>query len=63
VSAKDISADDRKRLSGQIDGLYQKGSLSPKAFVEQVVQTVNRSTAAEPETTTMNAQDVNTAKD
>jgi threonine synthase len=59
VSAKDISAEDRKRLSGQIDGLYQKGSLSPKAFVEQVVQTVNRSTAAEPEAATANAQDTN----
>jgi threonine synthase len=59
VSAKDISAEDRKRLSGQIDGLYQKGSLSPKAFVEQVVQTVNRSTAAEPEAATTNAQDAN----
>lgn len=41
VSAKDISAEDRRRLSGQIEALYQKGSLSPKAFVEQVVETVS----------------------
>jgi len=38
VSAKDITADERKRLSGHIEALYQKGSLSPRAFVEQVVQ-------------------------
>lgn len=40
VSAKDITAEERKRLSGQTEAVYQKGSLSPKAFVEQVVQTV-----------------------
>lgn len=40
VSAKDITVEERKRLQGQIEALYQKGSLSPKAFVEQVVQTV-----------------------
>jgi len=38
VSAKDITADERKRLSGHIEALYQKGSLSPRAFVDQVVQ-------------------------
>lgn len=42
VSAKDISTEDRKRLKGQIEALYQKGSLSAKAFVEQVVQTISR---------------------
>ena len=41
VSAKDITVEDRKRLNGQIEALYQKGSLSPKAFVEQVVQVVS----------------------
>ncbi len=40
VSAKDISTEDRQRLQGQIEALYQKGSLSAKAFVEQVVQSV-----------------------
>jgi threonine synthase len=50
VSAKDITADERKRLNGQIEALYQKGSLSPKAFVEQVVQTVTprRTSPLEP---------------
>jgi threonine synthase len=38
VSAKDITSDERKRLNGHIEALYQKGSLSPRAFVEQVVQ-------------------------
>ncbi len=50
VSAKDITADDRRRLSGHIEALYQKGSLSPKAFVEQVVQVVSppRRTSTSP---------------
>lgn len=38
VSARDITPAERQRLSGQIEAHYQKGSLSPKAFVEQVVQ-------------------------
>jgi threonine synthase len=38
VSAKDITSEERKRLNGHIEALYQKGSLSPRAFVEQVVQ-------------------------
>jgi len=38
VSAKDITREERKRLNGHIEALYQKGSLSPRAFVEQVVQ-------------------------
>ncbi len=38
VSAKDITTEERRRLSGRIEALYQKGSLSPRAFVEQVVQ-------------------------
>jgi len=41
IGAKDISKEDRLRLKGQIEALYQKGSLSAKAFVEQVVQTVS----------------------
>lgn len=47
VSAKDISKEDRQRLKGQIEALYQKGSLSAKAFVEQVVQTVSRTSKDE----------------
>lgn len=43
VSAKDITADERARLkNGTIEALYQKGSLSPRMFVEQVVQAVSK---------------------
>ena len=38
VSAKDISPEERKRLAGQIEALYQKGSLPPRKFVDQVIQ-------------------------
>jgi len=38
VSAKDITQTDRERLSGRIEGLYQKGSLPVQAFVSQVVE-------------------------
>jgi threonine synthase len=45
VSAKDITAEDRARLnSGAIEALYQKGSLSPRAFVDQVVQVLGEKT-------------------
>jgi threonine synthase len=40
VSAKDITTDERKRLNGHIQALYQKGSLPPRKFVEQVVHTI-----------------------
>jgi threonine synthase len=40
VSARDITEDERKRLSGNIEALYQKGSLPPRKFVEQVVQVI-----------------------
>jgi threonine synthase len=40
VSAKDISKEDRKRLNGNIEALYQKGSLQPGAFVKQVVEVI-----------------------
>jgi threonine synthase len=38
VSAKDLSGEDRARLEGHIKALYQKGSLPPRKFVDQVVQ-------------------------
>jgi threonine synthase len=47
VSAKDITVEERKRLSGQIEALYQKGSLSPRAFVEQVVQVLGDKSSTE----------------
>jgi len=37
VSARDITDAERQRLSGRVEALYQKGSLSPRAFVGQVV--------------------------
>lgn len=40
VSAKDITADERKRLNGHIEAVYQKGSLPPRKFVDQVIQVI-----------------------
>lgn len=40
VSARDITSEERKRLNGNIEALYQKGSLPPRKFVEQVVQVI-----------------------
>jgi threonine synthase len=40
VSAKDISPEERKRLNGHIEALYQKGSLQPRTFVDQVIQVI-----------------------
>ena len=40
VSAKDITLEERKRLNGHIEAVYQKGSLPPRRFVDQVVQVI-----------------------
>lgn len=40
VSAKDISPEERKRLNGHIEAVYQKGSLSTRKFVDQVIQVI-----------------------
>lgn len=40
VSAKDITNEDRERLDGYITAIYQKGSLPPREFVNQVVEVV-----------------------
>jgi threonine synthase len=40
VSAKDISLEERKRLNGHIEALFQKGSLQPQKFVDQVIQVI-----------------------
>ena len=37
VSAKDITDEERNRLNGQIEALYQKGSLPTRKFVEKVI--------------------------
>jgi threonine synthase len=47
VSAKDITRDEHRRLEGHIEALIQKGSLSPRAFVEQVVQVLGDKTTRE----------------
>jgi threonine synthase len=47
VSAKDITRDEQRRLEGHIEALIQKGSLSPRAFVEQVVQVLGDKTTRE----------------
>jgi threonine synthase len=38
VSAKDITPEERKRLNGHIEAVYQKGSLPARKFVDQVIQ-------------------------
>jgi len=40
VSAKDITTEERNRLTGHIQALYQKGSLPTRKFVEKVIQTI-----------------------
>jgi CheY-like chemotaxis protein len=44
VSAKDITDADRSRLNGYIEAIYQKGSLPPRVFVEQVVGVIENKT-------------------
>jgi threonine synthase len=40
VSAKDITPEERKRLNGHIEAVYQKGTLPPRKFVDQVIQVI-----------------------
>lgn len=40
VSAKDLTDQERARLKGNIEAIYQKGSLSPRSFVDQVVEVI-----------------------
>jgi threonine synthase len=40
VSAKDITPNERKRLNGHIQAVYQKGALHSRSFVDQVVQVI-----------------------
>jgi threonine synthase len=40
VSAKDLSPEDHRRLSGNVEALWQKGSLPAKTFVDRVVQRI-----------------------
>jgi len=43
VSAKDITEEERKRLNGHIQALYQKGSLPTRKFVDQVINVIEES--------------------
>lgn len=43
VSAKDISSGERKRLNGHIQAVYQKGALSTRKFVDQVINVIEES--------------------
>jgi threonine synthase len=43
VSAKDITAEERKRLNGHIQAVYQKGSLPTRKFVDQVINVIEES--------------------
>ncbi len=47
VSAKDITPDERKRLNGHIQAVYQKGSLSTRKFVDQVINVIEESNEAQ----------------
>lgn len=49
VSAKDITAEERKRLNGHIEALYQKGALSTRKFVDQVIQVIAEKSAEQGE--------------
>ena len=44
ISAKDISPEEKKRLNGHIEAVYQKGSLPPRKFVDQVIQVLEDKT-------------------
>jgi threonine synthase len=57
VSAKDLTASDRARLRGNIEAIYQKGSLPPRTFVEQVVEVLEHKTGQ-----TEKRSDANTSK-
>lgn len=45
VSAKDITSEERKRLGGQIEAVYQKGSIPHRKFVDQVIQVIEEKSA------------------
>ena len=44
VSAKDISTDERKRLNGHIQAVYQKGRLPTRKFMDQVIHAIEYKT-------------------
>ncbi len=40
VSAKDITTEERQRLNGHIEALYQKGSLPTRKFVDKMINVI-----------------------
>jgi threonine synthase len=40
VSAKDITTEERQRLNGHIEALYQKGSLPTRKFVDKMIDVI-----------------------
>ena len=51
VSAKDITPDERKRLNGHIEAVYQKGSLPTRKFVDQVIHVIEEKAEAQGDKT------------
>src|SRR5271157_817068 len=49
VSAKDITPEERKRLNGHIEAVYQKGSLPTRKFVDQVIHVIEEKTETQGE--------------
>jgi len=47
VSAKDITPEERKRLNGHIEAVYQKGSLPTRKFVDQVITVIEEAHEAQ----------------
>lgn len=47
VTARDITEAERQRLTGHVAALYQKAALSPRVFVDQVVQVLDLKTGQE----------------
>ena len=48
VSAKDITPDERKRLDGHIEALFQKGSMQPRKFVDQMIRVIEDKSTEKP---------------
>ena len=46
VSAKDITVEERNRLNGRIEALYQKGSLPTRKFVDKVINVIEDKSGA-----------------
>ncbi len=49
VSAKDLDELDKSRLNGKTEAIYQKGSLPPREFANQVVEVIEQRASARKE--------------